>query len=372
MIRIYSDMACNMLECLGKEADDPQFATQSSIIALLGVSKDAYQRAKGSRPGSGWKKPNPADTSTYRDAIKRALEEIAFCYTGPRRFMNVARTALREGTDRIPGIELPSDLDTAMDSLSANAWQPKVEWADQEDWPAFCHACDLIVGACCRERSDTIAAGAESAVAPNARVSAATTHACQAALAQAPAYSLAALAFAVIHDAPCSAGNGAGVNLDWQPDNSGPIDIGLPETPERLLQAIMPAPLLEAVASSADCRIEAAAGALLDARMASTVAPIVCDYFSHDGGFRFSQLVEACMRLMSAECNAPLLMKRCARLYEQLGQADATHGGDLCESLSAIQYLTRSEAPRVLAALTLSLLAGPHRHRTLVTMIGRR
>jgi hypothetical protein len=95
------------------------------------------------------------------------------------------------------------------------------------------------------------------------------------------------------------------------------------------------------------------------------------EFFSFDGGHRFSGMVENCQRLLTAYGDDALLWSRISNLYQALSEVHPNQEA-IRESLHVVKLYARDDAPRILAASVLSTLIGIDKYETLRRIVNGR
>lgn len=333
---IYSDIACDLLEYLAHGSKEKDFASQERLARLLGLNKEAFQRAKGTRKTGvkGW----PIDYD-YAENIRAALYDIALLYCGPGQFVSNAYQRLRD----THGIEIES-LGQLAEQLSKEKNWPRNTLVENNK--QFVDACDRIIGLCDPRRSP-------QATNPFT--------------ADAPA-SILSLLHSVVCDEPCGIQIDSGPQFIWEPDGLGPIDIRMPDSEVDLVAAIIPVKCLNYLAQENKLSQEAVAARLLTPSGAKQLRSQACDYFTGDNGHRFCLMVGRAQSLLSAYCDEDLLMKRCAKAFNLLA-SKSLRPESVKESLGSLRRYSKGSPPRIIASLTLALLIGPEYYAACGTVL---
>lgn len=313
----------------------------------LGLNNlDAFKRVLGQKGSTVYW---PKTDYNIPEAVQRTMTSIAQNYPGPRPFVCRVLDCLARSNVCLPD---QAELEQLAEGLP-QAWGDRAGDPFDGNKDAerdFTRALDLVAERCVRQGRVTAAAGEAGGV-----VSA-----------------FGALMHLALGEGAV-AGDGAGWQAVLETDGQGPVCLGLPDDAEGLAERLLPRALVDMLRGQGDLTCQQVAHALMEPAWNPRWQGVATQYFTEDDGHRFRiKLVGGAQCVLASYCDAELLLDRIGVLYQAFA-ADGAHAG-AWESYRLIRrYSMQRDAPRMLAAATLSTLVGVQRTGVLAQVIdGRR
>ncbi len=351
---IYPDVAGRMLVELndsGVANGGRCFANREELACNwkygLGLNNlDAFKRVLGQKGSSAYW---PKTDYNIPEAVQRTLASIAQSYPGPGPFARRVLDYLGQSNVSLPDQEELERLARGLpQSWSGHAGDPFGGNEDAEH--DFTRILDLVAERCVRQGRAAAASGEASGASS----------------------AFGALMHLVLGEG-CLVGDGSGWQAALESDGQGPVCAGLPDDAAELAARLLPRALLDRLRGEGDLTAPQVAAALLEPSWNPRWQGAAAQYFVEDGGHRFTiKLVGGAQCVLSSYCDAELLLARIGRLYQALCAEDA-HAGAWGSYRAIRRYSMQRDAPRMLAAASLSTLVGVERTDLLAQVLeGRR